>query len=161
MSDRNIERTFAYIKPDAMEARLAGRVLTRIEQEGFDVELLALAQLDAFHVDELYAEHVGKPFYEELRAFTVSRPVVLLVLARESAVAHWRAVLGPTDPRMADGLEGFPMLVGAQRSLRGLYGNKAGAICRNVAHGSATAKDAAREIALVEKWLGDCRGMRP
>lgn len=155
----DLEQTFAYIKPDAMEAKLIGRVLTHIEQEGFTIDRMALFQLSCHHVEELYAEHVGKFFYEDLRAFTVSRPVVLLVLSRENAVAHWRKVLGPTDPRRAQHerqAEAYDRRVGIDEipeTLRGLYGDKTGIIYRNVAHGSATTEDAAREIALVEKWL--------
>ena len=149
----NVERTFAYVKPDAMEAGHLGHVLTRAETEGFVIERMALWRFTDTAVAQLYAEHLGKPFYEDLHAFTTSGPVVLLVLAREDAVAYWRKVLGATDPRKAV-LEGTLDAAGGMRpSLRALYGNQDGVTCRNVAHGSANATDAARELALVEAWL--------
>jgi len=132
-----IERTFAMIKPDAVESRIVGRILVRIEEEGFVIRQMEMTHFWEEQIDVFYEEHIGKPFWPDLRAFMLSGPVVILALERENAVAHWRSVLGATDPRAA-----------APGTLRRTYGEKRGVVYRNAGHGSDSVESARREIAL-------------
>jgi nucleoside-diphosphate kinase len=132
-----VETTFAMIKPDAVTSRHIGYVISRIEEEGFIIERMSQMSLSEPSVRLLYEEHQGKVFWHALLDFTLSSPVVLLQLTRENAVAHWRKVLGATDPRNAE--------IG---TLRETLGNKEGTIYRNVAHGSDSVASARRELAI-------------
>ena len=126
------DRTLVLCKPDAVERGLVGEIIGRIERKG-----LTIAALELKHVsDELarahYAEHAGKGFFGSLVAYMTSGPVFVAVLERENAVAHWRAVMGATNPANAD-----------EGTIRKEFGQS---IERNAAHGSANLADAAREV---------------
>jgi len=126
-----MEKTFAIVKPDAVEARNAGKILTRIEAEGFRVVALKKHRLTRAEAEAFYAEHRGKGFFPSLVTYMTSGPVYVAVLERENAVAHWRTVMGATDPAKAE-----------PGTIRRELGQS---IERNAAHGSANAADAARE----------------
>jgi nucleoside-diphosphate kinase len=126
-----MEKTFAIIKPDAVESRNAGKILSRIEEEGFRIVALKGHRLTRGEAEGFYAEHRGKGFFDSLVAYMTSGPVFVAVLERENAVAHWRAVMGATDPAKA-----------APGTLRKELGQS---IERNAVHGSANSADAARE----------------
>lgn len=126
-----MERTFAIIKPDAVQSRTAGKILTRIESEGFRVLALKRHRLSKAEAEAFYGEHRAKGFFSTLVAYMTSGPVYVAVLERENAVQHWRAVLGATDPAKAD-----------PGTIRKELGES---IERNAAHGSANPADAARE----------------
>jgi nucleoside-diphosphate kinase len=125
------EKTFAIIKPDAVEAKNAGRILSRMEAEGFRVVALKSHRISTQEAEEFYGEHRERGFYRSLVAYMTSGPVYVAVLERENAVAHWRAVMGATDPGKADA-----------GTIRKEFGES---IERNAAHGSANPGDAARE----------------
>lgn len=168
-----IERTFAMVKPDAVAAGHLGHVLTRVEQEGFRVAELKLKTFTPGEVDAFYAEHVERDFYPAMREFMVSGPVALMVLEREDAVAHWRAVIGPTDPQKAvrlhqeqteawreeyGGAVDEYIRIGGdappeppKATLRVFHGDmREGApMFRNAVHGSDSPASAAREIDLI------------
>ena len=127
-----MEKTFAIIKPDAVESRNAGRILARIEAEGFRVVALKRHRISRAEAESFYAEHRSKGFFGSLVAYMTSGPVYVAVLERENGVAHWRSVMGATDPAKADG-----------GTIRREFGRS---IERNAAHGSASAADAAREV---------------
>jgi nucleoside-diphosphate kinase len=127
-----MEKTFAIIKPDAVEARNAGKILSRLEAEGFRVVALKKHRMSAAEAEIFYAEHRGKGFFGSLVAYMTSGPVFVAVLERANAVAHWRVVMGATDPAKADA-----------GTLRKEFGRS---IERNAVHGSANPADAAREI---------------
>ncbi len=127
-----MEKTFAIIKPDAVASKVAGKILSRIEAEGFRVVALRLHRMTLAEAEGFYAEHRAKGFFAGLVAYITSGPVFLAVLERENAVAHWRAVMGATDPAKAD-----------SGTLRKEFGQT---IERNAVHGSANAADAAREL---------------
>jgi nucleoside-diphosphate kinase len=127
-----MEKTFAIIKPDAIEGKSAGKVFSRIEAEGFRVVAMRKTDLTRAQAEAFYAEHVGKGFFGSLVSYMTSGPVVVAVLERENAVAHWRAVMGATDPAKADA-----------GTIRRELGQS---IERNAVHGSANAADAAREV---------------
>src|SRR5690606_41811567 len=97
----SVQRTLAIIKPDVVEKRQQGVVLQRILDEGFRVLAMRQARLSRQAVEGFYAVHRGKPFFDELCDFMSRGPVVLLALERENAVAHWRGVIGATNPANA------------------------------------------------------------
>ena len=125
-----MERTFAIIKPDAVESKNAGKILTRIEAEGFRVVALKRHRVSRTEAESFYGEHRGKGFFSSLVAYMTSGPVYVAVLERENGVAHWRTVMGATDPAKADA-----------GTIRKEFGQS---IERNAAHGSANGADAAR-----------------
>ena len=127
-----MEQTFAIIKPDAVESRIAGKILSRIEAEGFGVVALKRHRMSRPEAEGFYAEHREREFFRGLVTYMTSGPAFVAVLERENAVAHWRAVMGTTDPAKA-----------GPGTLRKEFGRS---IERNAVHGSATPADAAREV---------------
>jgi nucleoside-diphosphate kinase len=126
-----VQRTLAIIKPDVVEKRKQGVVLQRILDEGFRVLAMRQAKLTRAQAEGFYAVHRGKPFFDELCGFMSRGPVVLLALERENAVAHWRAVIGATNPANADA-----------GTIRKEHGSSVG---ENAVHGSDSEENGARE----------------
>lgn len=85
-----IERTLAIIKPDAVKKRIVGKILDRIEEEGFEIVEMKMVRLTKDGARGFYAVHKGKPFFEGLTDFMSSSGIVVMVLERENAIAHWR-----------------------------------------------------------------------
>ena len=127
-----MERTFSMIKPDGVQRRLVGKILTRFEEKGLRIAALKLLQVSARQAETLYSIHKGKPFYETLLRFVTASPVVVLVIEGNQAVAVVRKLLGATF--------GFNAEPG---SIRGDYGSSKGL---NLIHGSDSAESAQREI---------------
>ena len=127
-----MERTFAIIKPDAVERRLAGRILARIEEAGFTVRAMRLQHLTKKEAEGFYAVHRERPFFGELTTFMSSGPCVLLCLEASGAIAKWRDTMGVTDPAKA-----------APGTLRKDFGESIG---RNATHGSDAPETAAFEL---------------
>ena len=127
------ERTFAIIKPDAVDSRHVGDILSRIEREGFRIVALRLRHLTRGDAERFYAVHRERPFFADLTAFMSSGPCVTLVLERDDAIARWRAVMGATDPAKA-----------AEGTVRRSHASN---VERNAVHGSDAAETAAAEIA--------------
>ena len=96
-----LQKTLAIIKPDAVKKRVIGKILSRIEDEGFRVAAMRLLQLSQEDARGFYIVHKNKPFYEGLSAFMSSGPIVVLMLEREDAIIRWRDVMGATDPAKA------------------------------------------------------------
>ena len=94
--------TLAIIKPDAVESRNVGQILAMLEKEDFRILAARFLRLDDVQAGEFYAVHRERPFYEALKAFMTSGPVLTLALEREDAVAHLRKVIGATDPAEAE-----------------------------------------------------------
>ena len=126
------ERTLAIIKPDAFERRLAGRLLQRIEAEGFAIRAMRRVHLSKAQAEGFYAVHRARPFFASLTEFMSSGPVVVLVLEAPEAITKWRALMGATDPAKADA-----------GTLRKEF---AQSIERNATHGSDAPETAASEI---------------
>jgi nucleoside-diphosphate kinase len=133
-----VERTLILIKPDAVERKLAGEILGRIERRGFQVRAGKLIRVDRTLGETHYAEHREKPFFGELVDFITSGPTWALVVEGEGAIATMRKTIGATNP--ADAEPG---------SIRG---DLAVAMPDNLVHGSDSAESAQREIAL---WFPD------
>lgn len=127
-----MEKTFAIIKPDAVESKSAGKILARIEAEGFRVVAFKRHRISKAEAESFYAEHASKGFFPSLVTYMTSGPVYVAVLEREDGVAHWRTTMGVTDPAKADA-----------GTIRKEFGRS---IERNAVHGSANPADAAREV---------------
>jgi len=132
------ERTLVLIKPDAVERKLAGEILGRLEGRGLALRGAKLVLVDRPLAEEHYAEHREKPFFGELVEFITSAPTLALVLEGEGAIAAVRTTMGATNP--ADSTPG---------SIRG---DLALSMPDNLVHGSDSPESAAREIAL---WFPD------
>jgi nucleoside-diphosphate kinase len=128
------ERTLVLCKPDAVERGLVGEIVGRIERKGLAVVALELRQLDAETAKQHYAEHVGKPFFEDLVSFITRSPLVAMVVEGPDAWKVMRTMMGTTNPREA-----------APGTIRG---DLAIELTENLVHGSDGSESAAREIAL-------------
>ena len=126
------ERTLAIVKPDAVAAGQAAKVLARLEAAGFRVVALRMRSLTRAQAEAFYHVHRQRPFFAALTAFMSSGPCVPMVLERENAIAHLREVMGATDPAKA-----------APGTIRKEF---ATSIERNAIHGSDAPETAAFEI---------------
>ena len=126
------ERTLAIIKPDAVERGLAGRIIARIEAEGFQIRAMRRVHLSQPEAEGFYDVHRARPFFGSLTAFMSSGPAVVMVLEAADAIKKWRTLMGATDPAKADA-----------GTLRKEF---AQSIERNATHGSDAADTAAYEI---------------
>jgi nucleoside-diphosphate kinase len=127
-----IERTLAIIKPDAVERRLAGKIIQRIEDAGFQIRAMRRVHLTRPQAEGFYAVHRDRPFFGSLTAFMSSGPVIVMVLEAPDAIKTWRTLMGATDPAKADG-----------GTLRKEF---AQSIERNATHGSDATDTASYEI---------------
>jgi nucleoside-diphosphate kinase len=96
------ERTLAIIKPDAVERRLAGRIIQRIEGEGFQIRAMRRVTLSNAQAEGFYEVHRERPFFASLTSFMSSGPSIVLVLEAADAIKKWRTLMGATDPAKAD-----------------------------------------------------------
>ncbi|VEG56730.1 nucleoside diphosphate kinase [Mycolicibacterium aurum] len=92
------ERTLVLIKPDGVQRRLIGEIISRIEAKGLTVAALELKDVSDELARAHYAEHEGKPFFPSLLEFITSGPVVAAILEGPRAVAAFRQLAGGTDP---------------------------------------------------------------
>ena len=127
-----MERTLAIIKPDAVQRRVVGRIIQRIEDEGFEIRAMRRLHLSKQQAEGFYAVHRARPFFGSLTEFMSSGPAVVMVLEAPEAIKKWRALMGATDPAKADA-----------GTLRKEF---AESIERNATHGSDAAETAAYEI---------------
>jgi nucleoside-diphosphate kinase len=132
-----MQQTYFMIKPEivAAEEQKIGEILALVNRNGFRILDLAIRRLDRPTVEEFYAEHRGKPFYERLVEYITSGPVVTIRLERENAVSRLRELIGATDPAEA-----------ATGTVRFLYG---ASLQNNAVHASANPEDASRELGIV------------
>ncbi len=127
-----MQRTLAILKPDAVERRLTGAILRRIEEAEFRVRAMRLVQMSKRDAEGFYAVHRERPFFDSLTDFMSSGPAVVLALEAPDAIARWRRLMGATDPGDAE-----------RNTLRREYGSS---IERNATHGSDAPDTAAFEI---------------
>ena len=128
-----MSRTLAIIKPDAVSAGKAGKILAHLEEAGFEIRALRLVRMSPEQAGAFYEVHRGRPFYDELVEFMTSGPVIPLVLEADDAVPKLRETIGATDPAEA-----------AEGTIRKLYAESKG---RNAIHASDSDQNAAAEIA--------------
>jgi nucleoside-diphosphate kinase len=100
--ENSMERTFAIIKPDAVERGLAGQILSRIEEKGFKIVGMKKIQLSLSQAQGFYYVHKERPFFNDLCSFMSRSPVVVLCLQKENAIADWRTLMGATNPANAE-----------------------------------------------------------
>lgn len=128
-----MQMTFAIIKPDAVRARVAGQIIQRIEDEGFQIRAMRLVNLTKREAEGFYAVHRERPFFPSLTTFMSSGPAVVLALEAPDAIKKWRTLMGATDPGKAD-----------TGTLRKQFGSS---IENNATHGSDAPETAAFELA--------------
>lgn len=128
-----IERTFSIVKPDAVKRNLIGAIYQRFENAGLKIVAAKMVHLNAEKAQGFYAEHEGKPFFDDLVAFMTSGPVLVQVLEGEGAIARYRELMGKTNPEEA-----------ACGTIRADF---ALSMRHNSVHGSDSPESAAREIA--------------
>ena len=124
--------TFAIVKPDAVKARTAGKIIARIEQEGFTIRAMRLVNLSQKEAEGFYAVHRERPFFPSLTAFMSSGPAIVMALEAPDAIKKWRTLMGATDPAKADA-----------GTLRKEFG---ASIENNATHGSDAPETAAFEL---------------
>jgi nucleoside-diphosphate kinase len=132
-----MEKTLVFFKPGVLQRRIVGTVLDRFERKGFRILALKLFRMDRSLAEAHYREHRGRDFYEKLVAYTISGPVIALVLEGPEAIALVRRLAGPTDIR-----ESLPGTI---------RGDFACSTRLNIIHASDSPESAAREIALFFK----------
>ena len=133
-----VERSLILIKPDAVQRRLAGEILARIEHRGLTLRAGKLVHVDRELGETHYAEHREKPFFGELVEFITSAPTLALVVEGENAISVVRTTMGATNPK--DSAPGT------------IRGDLALAMPDNLVHGSDSPESAEREIGL---WFTD------
>jgi nucleoside-diphosphate kinase len=126
-----MEETLIILKPDCMEKRVAGEVISRFEKAGFDIVASKITQLDGPILREHYAHVADKPFFPEIEEFMSSRPVMPMILRGEDVIAKVRDLLGPTDSTKAEA-----------GTIRGDLGTD---MMKNVVHASDSPETAAAE----------------
>jgi nucleoside-diphosphate kinase len=130
------EKTLILVKPDGVRRGLVGEVISRIESKGYAIDSLRMLQADRALLEQHYAEHVGKPFYEPLVEFMMSGPIVAIVASGNRVIEGFRSLAGVTDPTVA-----------APGTIRGDLARDQGTkVVQNIVHGSDSPESAAREI---------------
>jgi len=124
--------TLGIVKPDGVAGGKTGRIIAHLEQAGFVIRAARLVRLSRAQAGAFYAVHRERPFYPDLVDFMTSGPCLPMALEREDAVAHFRTVIGATDPVEA-----------APGTIRRLFAESKS---RNAVHGSDSPENAAREI---------------
>ena len=127
-----MEKTLAIIKPDAVKKKAAGKILQRIEEEGFTISGLKMLSLTKEEAEGFYIIHKDKSFYASLTDFMSSGKIIVMQLERDDAISHWRKTMGATDPALAE-----------PGTIRREFGFS---IERNSTHGSDAPETAAWEL---------------
>ncbi|ADR19145.1 nucleoside-diphosphate kinase [Calditerrivibrio nitroreducens] len=126
-----MEKTFAIIKPDAVAAGYSGKIIDRIEKEGFKIVAMKKIWMTKKMAEGFYAVHKDKPFFNDLTTFMSSGPSIVMILEKENAIADWRKLMGATNPANAE-----------EGTLRKEFGKN---IDNNAVHGSDAPETAAQE----------------
>ena len=127
-----LEQTLSIIKPDAVEKGHVDEICRRLEESGLSIVDKQSLHLDEQKAEGFYAEHKGKPFFEDLIKFMTSGPIQVQILEGENAILRYREVMGSTNPQEA-----------APGTLRADF---ADSIDANAVHGSDSPESAKREI---------------
>jgi nucleoside-diphosphate kinase len=134
-TEKNIdccEKSLIIIKPDGVEKKVVGEIISRFEKAGLGIERIRVLEIDKSIAYSHYNEHEGKPYFERLIGYMTSGPSIVMIIKGENAIARCRSLMGPTDPAKAPG-----------GTIRGDYGSD---ITINVVHGSDCSESAQREI---------------
>jgi nucleoside-diphosphate kinase len=126
------EREFLFLKPNTVRRGLVGEVISRLERRGIKIIAMKMIMATKDQVEELYKEHKGKDFYEDLIEFVLSGPVIVMVLEGPRVIDMVRHIIGNTDPLKA-----------SPGSIRGEFGMS---VTKNIVHASDSAENAEREM---------------
>lgn len=129
-----MEQTLVLIKPDAVERNLIGKILNEYERNGLKIVEMKMLTATKETAAEHYAEHEGKPFYDDLVDYITGGPLVAFVLEGEDVISRVRALNGATNPKDA-----------ADNTIRSLYGID---LSNNTVHASDSPESAKKEIAI-------------
>ena len=133
-----MERTLILVKPDGVRRGLVGEVISRIESKGYQITNLKLMNPTRALLEEHYAEHKGKPFFDPLVEFMLSGPIVAMVAEGQRVIEGFRSLAGVTDPTVA-----------APGTIRGDLARDQGTkVVQNLVHGSDSPESANREISI-------------
>lgn len=127
-----LQKTFAIIKPDAVAAKNAGKIIDRIEAEGFTIKAMKKIHMTKSVAERFYQVHAERPFYNDLTDFMSSGPCIVMCLEKDDAIKGWRNLMGATNPEAAE-----------PNTLRKLYGKN---IDNNAVHGSDAIETANEEL---------------
>ena len=132
------QRTLILVKPDGVRRQLIGEVIRRVESKGYIIANLKMVQPDRSLLEEHYAEHAGKPFYEPLLEFMLSGPIVAIIAEGNRVIEGFRKLAGVTDPTVAE-----------PGTIRGDLARDQGTkVVQNIVHGSDSEESAEREIGI-------------
>lgn len=129
-----MEKSFVMIKPDAVERRLMGKILTKFEEKGLQIIAAKMMLIDEELAKQHYGEHSEKPFFKSLVEYITSAPVLAMVIQGDECISVIRKIVGATNPKEAE-----------LGTIRGDYGMDTG---RNIIHASDAPESAKREISL-------------
>lgn len=129
-----MEKTLVLVKPDGVQKKICGEVISRYERKGLSIDAIRMEQISPELAKKHYAVHEGKPFFDGLIQFITSGPLLAMVISGENAIAAVRQINGATNP-----IEAVP------GSIRGDF---ATSIDENIVHASDAPETAAQEIAL-------------
>jgi len=138
VNSAGIEKSLIIIKPDGLQKRVAGRIISKFEEAGFTIENMKLTKIDEELASAHYKDHIKKDFFGPLLKYITSGPVIIMVISGEDTISRARNLMGPTDSREAP-----------KGTIRGDFGKDT---TINVIHGSDSAESAKREIGL---FFGD------
>jgi len=137
-----VEKTFAMIKPHAVQDGHVAGIIEMIKQAGFTIAEKAEIVMSRAQAEELYVEHKARSFYADMVDAISSSPVVVMILEKENAVADWRQAMGPTNPADA-----------SAETIRARYGKSIG---DNATHGSDSLSSSERERNIFFPKNGGC-----
>lgn len=129
-----MEQSLVLIKPDAVQRRLTGTIISRLESQGLKIVAIKMLHLDKALAQRHYAIHRGKPFFDDLVEFVTSSPIIAIIFEGERAIEIVRQTMGATDPAKA-----------SPGTIRGDFGLN---IQHNLVHGSDSLDTAKQEISL-------------
>ena len=129
---KNCERSLIIIKPDGVEKRVVGDIISRFEKAELEIERIRVLEIDKSIAHNHYGEHEGKLYFERLINYMTSGPSIIMIIKGEDAISKCRSLMGPTDPTKAP-----------EGTIRGDHGSD---ITINVIHGSDCSESAQREI---------------
>ncbi len=127
-----MQQTLAILKPDCVQNKLIGKVISRLQSEGFEIIGMKMVKLTKDTAGEFYAVHKERPFYAELVEFMTESRVVVLALEKDNAVEELRKVIGATDPAEAE-----------EGTVRKMFAESKG---RNIIHASDSPENAQIEL---------------
>lgn len=133
MTDKSLQRTLIFLKPDVFETKAIGKVINEIEQhKGFTIVAMRMFKLSKKKAEAFYAVHKGKKFFDDLTKYVTRGPIIAVVVEGNDVIVQMRTLMGKTNPQEAD-----------KNTIRGKFGSS---LDSNVIHGSDSEASANDEI---------------